>query len=50
MPESLSRSALLIIDMQRDFCSAGGYAAQAGPDVTRLSSVIADICSVREAS
>lgn len=43
MPESLSRSALLVIDMQRDFCSAGGYAAQAGLDVTRLSSVISNI-------
>ncbi len=43
MPESLSRSALLVIDMQRDFCSAGGYAAQAGLDVARLSSVISNI-------
>ncbi len=43
MPESLSRSALMVIDMQRDFCSAGGYAAQAGLDVTRLSSVISNI-------
>jgi len=32
-----------VIDMQRDFCSAGGYAAQAGLDVTRLSSVISNI-------
>lgn len=43
MIESISRSALVIVDMQRDFCSAGGYAAQAGLDVARLSSVIAAI-------
>ena len=43
MPEALSRSALLVIDMQRDFCSTGGYAAQAGLDVDRLSSVISNI-------
>ena len=50
MPDAVYRSALLIIDMQRDFCSAGGYAAQAGPDVARLSSVIADICSMLDPS
>lgn len=32
--------ALVIIDMQRDFCEAGGYADHAGLDVARLSGVI----------
>ncbi len=50
MPEATDRSALLVIDMQRDFCSAGGYAAQAGLDVRRLSSVIANIRSLLDAA
>lgn len=33
-------TALMIIDMQRDFCDAGGYAAQAGLDTNRLSAVV----------
>lgn len=36
-------TALLVIDMQRDFCDPGGYAAQAGLDVSNLSSVIGNI-------
>jgi nicotinamidase-related amidase len=36
-------TALLVIDMQRDFCSAQGYAARAGLDVTRLARPIAQI-------
>jgi nicotinamidase-related amidase len=36
-------TALIVIDMQRDFCAAGGYAAQAGLDVARLSSVVTNI-------
>lgn len=50
MPDSIARSALLVIDMQRDFCSAGGYAAQAGLDVRRLSSVIANIRMLLDAA
>ncbi len=50
MIESIARCALVIVDMQRDFCSDGGYAAQAGLDVTRLSSVIANIRSMLEAA
>ena len=40
MIAEVNHCALLLIDMQRDFCSAGGYAAQAGLDVTRLSTAI----------
>ena len=31
-----SRTALLVIDMQRDFLDPGGYAAKAGLDISRL--------------
>lgn len=36
-------TALLVIDMQRDFCSPQGYAARAGIDVARLARPIAQI-------
>jgi nicotinamidase-related amidase len=36
-------TALLVIDMQRDFCSPQGYAARAGLDVARLARPIAQI-------
>lgn len=38
-----ARAALLIIDMQRDFCMEGGYADRAGLDVARLAEPIAPI-------
>ncbi len=50
MSDARSCSALLIIDMQRDFCSPGGYAAQAGLEVARLSSVIANIRMLLDAA
>lgn len=34
------KTALIIIDMQRDFCSPGGYAHQAGLDITRMQAVV----------
>ncbi|WP_296492285.1 isochorismatase family cysteine hydrolase [Rhodoferax sp.] len=37
------RSALIVIDMQRDFCSPNGYAARAGLDVERLARPIAQV-------
>lgn len=43
-------SALLIIDMQRDFCDPDGYAAQAGLDVANLSSVIGNIGMLLDAA
>ena len=42
--------ALLVIDMQRDFCHPQGYAAQAGLDVTRLAGPIAQIERVLHAA
>ena len=38
-----ARTALLVIDMQRDFLSPKGYAAQAGLDITPLVAAIAPI-------
>lgn len=42
-PFDPTRTALIVIDMQRDFCAPGGYAAQAGLDVARLAAPIAAI-------
>ncbi len=50
MIESLRHAALVVIDMQRDFCSEGGYAAQAGLDVRRLSGPIANIRRLLDAA
>lgn len=36
------RTALLLIDLQRDFCSAGGYAHQAGIDIGPMQAVVAN--------
>jgi nicotinamidase-related amidase len=50
MPHSLhghgldtARTALLVIDMQRDFLDPRGYAAQAGLDIARLRQTIAPV-------
>ena len=48
--DSLGSTALIIIDMQRDFCDSGGYAAKAGLDVQRLSSVISKIRALLDAA
>jgi len=39
-PLFLEHTALLVIDMQRDFCALAGYADQAGMDVSRLRAPI----------
>ena len=44
------RTALLVIDMQRDFCDPAGYAAQAGLDVARLASVAGNIARLIDAA
>ncbi|WP_290662467.1 isochorismatase family cysteine hydrolase [Aquabacterium sp.] len=43
-------TALIVIDMQRDFCAPGGYAAQAGLDVARLAQPIAHIQALLKAA
>jgi nicotinamidase-related amidase len=42
-PYPLNRTALIIIDMQRDFCAAGGYADMAGLDISNLRKPIPQI-------
>jgi biuret amidohydrolase len=44
------RIALLVIDMQRDFCSEGGYAHRAGMDVARLRGPIERIRQLLDAA
>lgn len=36
----LSRTALMIIDMQNDFCSPGGFGEKLGNDITRTKEII----------
>jgi nicotinamidase-related amidase len=43
-------TALIVIDMQRDFCSPGGYADTAGMDVQRLREPIANIQRLLQAA
>lgn len=43
-------TALLVIDMQRDFCSPHGYAARAGLDVARLAGPIGQIRRLLDAA
>ena len=38
-----STTALIVIDMQRDFCSPGGYADQAGIDIARMRAVVGQV-------
>ena len=44
-----TRSALLIIDMQNDFCSPDGSAAQAGADVSMYTEIVPRIAAVASA-
>ena len=43
-------AALIVIDMQRDFCSPGGYADAAGMDVQRLREPVAHIQQLLKAA
>src|SRR5262245_11037991 len=45
-----SRTALLIIDMQRDFLEPGGFGETLGNDVSRLSRAIAPCTAMLEAA
>lgn len=49
-PIPAANSALLIIDMQRDFCSPGGYADRAGLDINPLRAIIPNIQALRAAA
>jgi nicotinamidase-related amidase len=42
----LARSALVIIDMQRDFVEPGGFGASLGNDVTRLQAIVPTCAAV----
>ena len=44
------RSALLIIDMQRDFCDAQGYMHARGDDIAAARALIPNIAAVRQAA
>lgn len=46
----VSRTALLVIDLQRDFLDPRGYAAQAGVDVSRLRATLAPVCALIDAA
>ena len=49
-PMAPADTALLVIDMQRDFCSPHGYAARAGLDVARLAGPIGQIRRLLDAA
>ena len=44
-----SELALLIIDMQRDFCDEGGYIASMGYDISPARAIVPNVCRVRDA-
>ncbi len=46
----LSSTALLIIDMQRDFCAPGGFGEKLGNDITLTRNVIAPLQQVLQAA
>ena len=45
----LARTALVIIDMQRDFIEPGGFGASLGNDVTRLQAIVPTVQAVLSA-
>lgn len=45
-----AQTALIVIDMQRDFCSLGGYADSAGMDISRMQAVVGQVHALLEAA
>jgi biuret amidohydrolase len=45
-----SRTALVVIDLQRDFCSPGGYAEKAGIDIGPMQAVVANAVQLLQAA
>ena len=45
-PFSPGRTALVVIDMQRDFVECGGFGESLGNDVTRLQSIIPTVAAL----
>jgi nicotinamidase-related amidase len=45
-----ARTALVIIDMQRDFCEPHGYVQARGDDISATRAIIPHICRVRDAA
>ena len=45
-----SRTALVVIDLQRDFCSPGGYADKAGIDIGPMQAVVANTVRLLQAA
>jgi nicotinamidase-related amidase len=43
-------TALVVIDLQRDFCSPGGYASQAGIDIAPMQAVVANTVRLLQAA
>lgn len=43
-------TALIVIDMQRDFCSPGGYAEHTGMDISRAQAVIPQVQALLQAA
>jgi nicotinamidase-related amidase len=46
----LKRTALVVIDLQRDFCSPGGYAEQAGIDIRPMQAVLKNALRLLQAA
>lgn len=45
-----ARTALIVIDMQRDFCEPDGYVQARGDDISATRAIIPHICRVRDAA
>lgn len=45
-----AQTALLVIDMQRDFCCPGGYAHRSGIDIKRMQAVVSTVGQLLQAA